>query len=448
MRSRWSVRVLLPAAISLAEGSWLAVLYAALQGASSRIAYLGPVELGALVIAGAAFGRRRRRASPAGNAALLVILIALSGIFGWLLDPDVRAALLDGDVLGALRLHVPGWLAAGAFWRGAVRPSAMDDAVIDHRLLRVAVPALALPWLLGYAVASGQSEHDFAAAALVATIFFVGSAFAALGLARLEALRLSTVGDWSGDRSWIFMILGLALVLTVLTLPVAALLGIPAPSLLGAIVGPLETLFLIVVTITLPIFLLAAVLADWISALLPGFHLSPLKLPTLHFARGDPTSSLPGIILTVIVAGAFLLDFLVLVAMAWVSFRGRRRRQDFVDPTFEERAIVDPGPAPPEPPPAAPVLSRHFANDPTGTYLAALDALAADGRWPRRAHETPAAHLQRARAEGLPGSAFARLAAAYQLARYGLRPLPSREENRAPGRLRALLGVLGRSQDS
>ena len=52
MRSSWSVRFLLPAAQAVAEGSWLAVLYAALQAGAQEIAYLGPLELGALVMAG------------------------------------------------------------------------------------------------------------------------------------------------------------------------------------------------------------------------------------------------------------------------------------------------------------------------------------------------------------------------------------------------------------
>ena len=77
------------------------------------------------------------------------------------------------------------------------------------------MPGLAIPWLLGYSVAGGQLQDDFAAAALVGTLFFVGSAFTALGLRRLEALRLSTGSEWRGDRTWLLMIIGLALVLTV-----------------------------------------------------------------------------------------------------------------------------------------------------------------------------------------------------------------------------------------
>jgi hypothetical protein len=445
MRSPWSVRVLLPAALALSEGSWLAVLYAALQAAGSEITYLGPIELGALVVAGTAWSRRRRWIGPSADALGVPLLALLAGLSGWLLDPDVRAALIDGSLLQALSLHTPGWLAALAFWRGDAHRSSEDDAIIEHRLIQWAVPALAIPWLAGYALASGQAESDFAAAAFLSTLFFIGSTFAALGLARLEALRLSTGGDWSGDRSWLFMILGLALVLTALTVPVAALLGIPARSLLGTLVGPLQTLLLLVVAVTAPIFILAAIIADLLKSFLPSdFRLGQLSLPSFDSWRREPGSDLPGIILTVIVAGAFLFDFIVLAAMVWFSYRGRRRRMDFLDPAFEERAIVVPVTAPVADAPAvvAGVRAPAAAEDATGAYLAALDALAVDGRWPRRAHETPAAHLARARAEGLGEPSFGRLAAAYQLTRYSPRPLPTREQRRARGRLETLLALL------
>lgn len=447
MRSPWSVRVLLPAALALSEGSWLAVLYAALQAAGRELAHLGPLELGALVMAGTAWSRRRRWRSPAADAIGLPLLALLSGVFGWLLDPDVRAAIIEGSLVSALSLHLAGWLAALAFWRGTAHRSSEDDAVIEHGFIQWAVPALAIPWLFGYAAASGQSEHDFAAAAFVGTLFFIGSTFAALGLARHEALRLSIGSEWPGDRSWLFMIVGLALVLTVLTVPIAALLGIPAGSLLGAMVGPLQTLILIVVLVTAPIFLLAALVADLLrSVLLPDFRLGELSLPSFTFTRSEATSDLPLIILSVIVAAAFLFDFIIFAAMIFLAARHRQRRSDFVDPAFEERAIVLPPLAPAAAVPTRPARVGGFAaaDDATGAYLAALDALAVDGRWPRHPHETPAAHLQRARAEGLAGPSFGRLTAAYQLARYGPRPLPRREQRRARSRLQALLGLLRR----
>jgi hypothetical protein len=442
MRSSWPVRVLLPAAQSLAEGSWLALLYAALQAASQEIAYLGPLELGALVVAGTAWGRRQRWTSRRAEAIGLPLLALLCGVFGWLLAPPVRVALSEGDLMRALSLHVPGWLAALAFWRGAAHRFRANDAVTEHWLARWAVPGLAVPWLLGYAFADGRLQEDFAAAALIATLFFIGSAFTALGLKRLEAVRLSTGKDWKGDRSWLFMILGLALVLTVGSVPLAALLGIPARSLLGAVVGPLQTLLLLLVLLTAPVFFAAAIVADWLSSMQPG---EPFKPPTFNILRGQPGSDLLLTILSVVVAAIFVFEILALIVVLWMVYAGQGRGDPFDEP-FEERAIVPPPRDEDDTPqPAARRRRVPVSDDVTAAYLAALDALAIDGRWPRRADESPAAHLARVRAEGFSSGAFGRLAAAYQLVRYGGRSLPDRERSRSRSRLDIIRASLTRS---
>jgi hypothetical protein len=51
-------------------------------------------------------------------------------------------------------------------------------------------------------------------------------------------------------------------------------------------------------------------------------------------------------------------------------------------------------------------------------------------------------HADRARREGLEGTPLARLATAYQLARYGDRRLGSKETARARGRLSRLREIL------
>lgn len=453
MQSPWHVRILLPAARALAEGSWLAVAYAALQAVGHDVSHLGPLELGTLVAAGTAWGRRGRWTSTTVGAVGLPLLLLLAGMFGWLLDQNVRAALLEDSLIAALGLHAPGWLAAAlAFWRGAAHRFRDDDAIIEDPLLRWALPGLAIPWLIGHAAASGPLETEFAAAAFVSTILFVGSAFTAMGLARLEGLRLSSVSDWRGDRTWLVVIVGGTLLLVVLSVPLAALLGISATSLFGIMVGPLQTLILIMVLVTAPIFLLAAVVAGLLKGLLPeGFRpFDGLKLPSLDLSGPPPSSDLPGIIIAVIVASIFLFDFIVLAAMIWMGFQGRRRGEDLADPAFEERAIVVPAA---EPSGAAHATARGryrqaSEDDATGAYLAALDALAVDGRWPRREQETPAAHLARARAEGLTDPSFRRLAAAYQLARYSPGQLPNREQKRARSRVEALRAWLRIRQGS
>ena len=376
------------------------------------------------------------------------MLALAAGVFGWLLSSEVRFALVEGDLLGALSIHLPGWLGAIAFWRGDAQRF-REDVRRRGSAVSWAVPGLAVPWLIGYSAANGRLQEDFVAAAFVCTIFFIGSAFTALAVARLEALRLSTGTDWVGNSSWLLMILGLALALTVLSIPLAALLGVSGRSVLAMMAAPLQTLILIAVVLTAPIFLLAAFIAGLLAPFLPTDLEFDLNIRGLFLSGRGEGSDLPLIILTVVVIAIFLFDLIALLAVLWYTYR-RRREDEMPDVAFEERAIVVPAPAPPAaakaPRPRPSVLSN--AHDPIGAYLAALEVLAADGRWPRRTHETPAAHVERTRREGLGGTSFGRLAAAYQLMRYTPRTMSARETGRSPGRLERLRSWLRQVQHS
>ncbi|HEX3219426.1 MAG TPA: DUF4129 domain-containing protein [Candidatus Limnocylindria bacterium] len=438
MRSYWPASRIIPAARALAEGSLLAVVYAAVQAAGQEIAYAGPLELGLILAIGTAWGRRRRWISPRADTLGLLAGIVIAGAFSWLLDPHVRGALLDGQPLRALSLHLAGWLAGGiAFWRGETHRVRDDDSLIDDRLMRWAVPGLAVPWLIGHSVASGEIESHFAASAFLGTVLFVGAGLITIGLARLESLRRSTVGYWSRDTSWMLMVVGIAMAVTVVSVPVAAVLGIPANALLTVLAGPLQTLILIVALLSAPAFLLAAFLAG----LIPPLHhsLDGFQIPSLQIPKAQPGSDLPLIILSVVVASLFLFEFIVMGIMLWVVVRDRGRRQDVVDPAFEERATVIPARQPSVPgPERAPAPSALDPADPAAAYVLALEALAQDGRWSRNPAETPAAHLARVRGAGMESGAFARLAAAYQLVRYGRQAISGRESFRARPRLASL----------
>jgi hypothetical protein len=138
-----------------------------------------------------------------------------------------------------------------------------------------------------------------------------------------------------------------------------------------------------------------------------------------------------------------IVELAVLALIIYLRWKEKRRYRFAPIDEFEERAIVIP-PAKNPPMPAQPRQARRRADpgDPTGAYLAALEALERDGRWQRRPTETPAGHAQRAASEGLPGTPLARLAAAYQLVRYGERDLSPREAGRGRGRLGRLREIL------
>lgn len=441
MRSSWPSRFLLPLAQVVAEGGWLAVAYAALQAASGERVWLGPLELAALAWAGMAWGRRSRWRSPGAEALGLPLLALLAGAGGWLTDPEVRRLLAEGDPLAAAGAHVPGWLGAVAFWRGEVHRSADEDDAIQDRLLRWAIPGLALPWAVGQLAADGVVEREFTAAAFVGTIFFVAAAFIAMGLARLEAVRASSGSDWRSNRSWLVLVGGVGLGVTAVAVPAAVLLDVPARSLLMALVGPLQVILIGLVLLATPVILLAARVAELLAPYLPeGFGLGRIRLPDLTVDVREVTSNAPVVVFYAVVGVILALELLVVAAVFWLRWQERRRARVVLPDAFEERAIVLPEPEPPSRgAPAAPAARRQRSRDGTlGAYLRALEALERDGRWARRNDETPAAHARRAHATGLGVEGFRRLAAAYQLLSYGSRRPGHGEERRAAGRLRAL----------
>jgi MYXO-CTERM domain-containing protein len=445
MRSSWPAR-LLPVFQALAEGGWLSVVYAALQVATGEQPRIGVLELAMLAGLGMAWARRRRWRTPTAEAAGLPLLALLGGAAGWFLDPAVRIALIDGHAAVAFGLHVPGWLAAVAVVRGGLHASPDDDEEVGDRLLRFGVPGLAAPWLLGSLASAGALRAAFTATAFVSTMAFAVGAFAALGMARLEDVRITTGSDWRRSRAWLALVAGISLASLLIGIPAAVLLGVPMAALAAAIFGPLRLLFLLLILATTPLIVLIAAATELLRPLLPkGITLPQIKLPNLG---GDPlpaSTPIPTIVVIVVVAVLALIELAVLALIIYLRWEERRRMAVGDADDFEERSIV----IPPEEPPALPAAlprSRRRRNlgEPEGAYLAALDALQRDGRWARRASESPGAHARRVTAEGLAGAAFGRLALAYQLVRYGGRRLPERERRRSRRRLEALRRHLGR----
>ncbi len=430
----------------VAEGSWLAVWYAALQALSGGAVRMGPLELGVMAWAGMAWGRRTRWRSPAAEALGLPLLALVAGAAGWLLDPAVRQALAGGDLVTALGSHAAGWVGAVAFWRGELHRTAEDDDAIQDHLLRWGVPGLAIPWAVGHLASSGVVEQEFTAAAFMGTVFFVGTAFTAMGLARLEAVRASTGSDWRRNRSWVALMLVTAVTVTLLSIPAAMLLGIPARALLVVMLGPLSAILVVLLLLATPVVVGAAALADAIAPLMPeGFGLGQIDFPDFTVDPREVTTSLPVVVFYLIVGVIVLVELLILALVLWMRWQERKRMRMAMTDPFEERSIVIPPPD--EPPPAAPrpvPRSRRRGEDPASAYLQALDSLRRDGRWPRAATETPAAHAARARVEGLQLPALWRLASAYQLVRYAGRDLTDAEAHRAMPRLSALRARLRR----
>ena len=378
--------------------------------------------------------------SPALEALGLPVLALLAGMIGWLIDPQVRLALLHGQPFVALSLHGPGWIAAVAFWRGEVHRSPEDDDAIQDRLLRWAVPGLAIPWAVGHLATEGTLEREFVAAAFVGTVFFVASAFIAMGLARLEAVRATTGGDWRANRSWVGMVVVVALGVTLVSVPAAAWLDVPARSLMVALLGPLQAILLVLLVVATPIIVVAAAVADAIVPLLPkGIELGQISLPDFGVNGRQVVSSVPVIVFYVVFGLIALVEISILVAILWLRWQERKRMRIAPAAEFEERSIVlPPAEEPVRRAPRSGAPSAASRNDPVGLYLQALDALARDGRWTRRPHETPAGHAARARAAGLD-------LAALRSARHGLPADPIRRTAARHAGTQARRGPAGRA---
>ncbi len=446
MRSSWPARILLPAVQVLAEGGWLAVAYAALQAFSGGIPRIGPLELALLAWIGLRWGRRSRWTDAAAEAIGLPALMLLGGTVGWLLAPEVRILLVHGQPIEALGTHLAGWIGAIAVWRGEAHRSIEDDDRLAGQLLRWVLPGLAVPWLLGHLQTAGAAEVAFTSAAFMGTIVFIGSAFTAVGVARLEAVRAATGSDWRANGSWLLLVLGVALAVTVIGIPAGALLGVPASALLAVLVGPLRIILLAFLLLSTPLIVLIAALTELLRPFLPTqIQLPHFNLPNLTVDPAQVVSDAPTVIVFSIVFLLAIIELAFLALVLYLRWQERRRYRFAAADPFEERAIVIPPPdAVPQVTPAARTRRRPDPTDPTGAYLSALDVLERDGRWARRPTETPAAHAERAAREGLPSTPLARLAAAYQLVRYGDRRLSSSEADRSRGRLGRLREELRR----
>jgi hypothetical protein len=434
---------MLPVVQCLAEGGLLAVVAAAVQALFGEVPIIGPFEFAILAGAGMAWARRTRWRGPGAEAFGLPALAVVVGTLAWLLAPDVRVALLQGDASAALSAHPGGWVGAVAVLRGHAHHSRVVDEEVQDQLMRWGLPAAGIAWLIGDLAASrvGASLLEpFTAVAFIGSLVFVGSGVLALGLARLATVR----GDGPGGGSWFGFALLVALGVTVLGIPAALVLGVPLETLLVALVAPIRVLGALIVLLLSPVLLLAALFVDLAQGILPeGFARGTIQLPDFDLGVRPLTSPIPGIVFYLVFAVIVLLELAaVAVYIWWWWWHERRDMNALMRVVVEERTFVfERPPREPRRPRPGP-RARLDRTDPVAAYIAALDALAADGRWARRAAETPRDHLARIAPPSSVATALARLAAAYQLIRYAGHPLGDPERRRAVSRLDRLERIL------
>ncbi len=439
---------LLPVAQCLAEGGLLAVVAAALQALAGEVPIIGPFEFAILAGIGMAWARRTRWRTPVWEAFGLPFLIVGAGTICWLLAPEVRVALAEGEPQAALGTHPGAWMGSLAVFRGSVHHTREGDEEVQDSLMRWGLPALAIAWLIGTLAAREVSPavaDSFTAVAFIGSLVFIGAGVLALGLARLATVR----GDGPGGGSWFGFALVVALGIAIIGIPAAFLLGVPLETLLVALVAPVRVVGALLVLLLSPVVLLAALFVDLAQGILPaGFGAGTIRLPTIDVGVREPTSSVPGILFYILFATLVLLELAAVALYLLWRWHERRQLAGLLSEVAEERrTIFDRVPRPPRPG-RSPQPPRRDRNDPVGAYLLALEALAPDDRLARRATETPRHHAARVgtadpasgpgEVPAAIGPALGRLAAAYQLVRYAGHPLNDRERARSAGRLERL----------
>ena len=438
-----------PALLALvAEGAWIGVVYLLVQTARGEAIVLGPLSLAVFAGLGLVVARRFDDRIAGAWVWAVLAMVAAAAVTGWLLADPVRAALLRGDLSGAVTLHQAGLLAGLAFLRGTAHavPAASERSL--GRLVAWATPGLAIPLLLARAIEE-PARSAFESQALVECLVFVLAATLALALVRVANLGRAAGFGWQRNRAWLAVAVGTAL-LAIVALPAAFLVGpvvrlvvaltVP-PLLLIALVASLGTITLramaIVGTVGLVVFVISRLALDLAPNLQPPASPQPGAGPSTQ----DPTTT----VLTwlpIVAAAAVLIVFLV---RRWLQRRAPRARSG----VFEER-WTEPGAS------EASLFEglrrrwrgsrRHRAApaDATEAYLAALDDLARIPNLARSPTETPAAHAQRLRSHGVGGLEVDLLAADYALARFGGATLTPAEHRRARERWRRLRERIGR----
>ena len=440
----------LPTLLALiAEGSWVAVLYALVRGASQEAIELGPIALAGFVGAGLLTGRVLAPRLGGRWPACAVVIACLATAAGWLSAPTTWSALLSSAPTSALVVNPGGWLTGLAFVRGLahVRPSRPDGGVRSP--MPIALPVIAVAFLIGGAIAE-PGRSAFRDAALVSTVIFVATATLALALTRASTLGRAAGFDWRGNPAWYGLLTVVVTGILIVAVPASSAAGPAVILVIAALPVPLFFLGLMV-GLDRRLLRVLLVLLVVIAALVLIVRLfSPRSTsPDAGSTGGLPApSSTPD---WLIVAGGVLL--LVLVASAVGVLAAMWMRQAPVrggGDVAEERA-VDRGTQGRSRAPRRfrfPLGRGHAPTDAPTAYLATLRELASNAVLQRRADETPAEHARRLRSSGVGdrfGAAVDLLAADYELARFGASALTPGEHRRALARWRHVRALLHRS---
>ncbi|HEU4672069.1 MAG TPA: hypothetical protein VFS32_04155, partial [Candidatus Limnocylindrales bacterium] len=425
---------LLPGVLAaLAEGAWISIVAALVASAVHEDASL--LIGGAVVAALVGLGLARRLGGRPDWPSLTVWLTFGAAVVGWLADGATLAALGRLDIPAAVGSHPAGWLAGLAFLRGSAHGNAASSEGAMETLIRIALPALALPILVAGVLAEPWHGR-FLDAARPAVVLFLGAATIGVGVARLAALRGTAGFDWRGNRAWLALLVLLVVAVSLLALPIASVVGPVVQVLITVLFVPVLLLGTIAGFRHVTRWVILAYAAFWfvLVAVLAAVNNSP-KPETGDAGAGtiapqvETTSMTVFAILGVVVLVLIAVGILVL-ARLWSRDVLARPGGDVP----EERWIDTSEPVITGPRRGRRGLFGRRRPSPTTAeeaYLAALGVLERSPETRRAPGESPAEHAARVRTMGRhgaeggaahlppPGLALDLLAADYQLSRFG-----------------------------
>jgi hypothetical protein len=365
---------------------------------------------------------------------------------GWLWSADARDLL--PNLPAAASTNISGWIAGIAVLRGAIVDTGEKAAEDLEKLLRTVPVALAFIWAYMAIAADRNLWLSFAVGAMWGTLAFLSASVISIGLARLNVLH-SRLADENQRRGWRWLVIAIGFVLVPIAVPVAVLSGIPLAAMVTPVMGPLQ---FVGGLLAYPLMGIVWVLTQIFSPVAGplGAFLDELQKRMAGTPQPqDPEGS--SILATLVGLGLWIFTlFLVLLAIyhvaRWLLNRKRGFDED-LDPAAKdiEREIVVPNA------PVKPVSQRRFRrrgspHDVVAAYMSALAELETHEGLARLPNETPAQHARRVRRHSRVDPAmaadFSRLAAGYQLARYGERRITTLENVRAVGRFQRLRRIL------
>jgi hypothetical protein len=426
----------------VAEASWITVVYAAVSViVSHRPPLLGPLELLAFVLGGVAIGWWGRNHSEVG-AWLLIVGVVVGGAVGWLASSDARALL--PNLPAAFDKHLAGWLAGVAVLRGALVDGGERAAEDIEKLLRGVPLGLAAIW--GYVEIAAQPSLwlPFAVAAMWGTVGFLSAAAVSIGLARLNVLH-ARVLDQRQRRAWRLLVGVIGFGIVPIAVPIGILSGVPLSALLNPVAGPLQlVLGVLIIPLQAVVWVLTEVFRPIAGPL--GAFLDELQKRMQERAQPqDPQQANDLMTIVGLALWAFTI-FVVVMAIYLVAQWLLRRKNAFVHELDDEDADTEHAIVVPDSSRKASGRARRRLGAPHDAVAAYLSSLAELDEHPdlaRLPSETPAQHATRLRTAGVAGAAdLARLAAAYQLARYGERRITVPENVRSVGRFQRLRRAL------